>query len=362
MPNLRVAHLPATTPYARKLAPAGISVANRADEASELPIDLTFAALADGGSADFEILHVHSVEFASEAEISRAVEGCRARRQGFVATVHDLSPAYESPDSSFETKVDLVCTQASSVITLTTGAAERLRRTFAGRRWLERVTVIPHGWVIPAGSVQHHARAADQPVRYGLLGVFRPNRDVWTAIVNWYYALQGEQATLTLFTRAFEPRRLHDPALRAAEILEFAHARQPRVRIVVRPHPTDADVASFMREIDVLLLPYTSGSHSGQLELAFDAGVLPLTADVGLLREQAADAAPYVRHQPVWFDWSDGAVWRYGRRFCEALLEAHARALAAPAWQAEALDAWRLAQHETILEAHARIYASAGEG
>jgi hypothetical protein len=356
MEDVRIAHVPARGAYARKLETDGISIANGL---GGVPVDLTFARLGAARAHDFDVLHVQTVEFATEAEIARALDGCAARGQGVVATIHDLTPCFEPAGVGFERKVDLVCTRASTVVTLTTGAADELRRSFAGRPWLARLEVIPHGRVVRPASIRRDTRAPGDTVRYGLFGSFRPSRDTWTAIVNWYYVLEDEPATLTLLTRAFDPDRAHDPSLRMAEILDFAHARRDRIAVRMRPYPTDAEVADFMREIDVLLLPYTFGSHSGQLELAFDCGVLPLAGDVGFLREQAAAAAPYVHREPIWFDWSDGAQRSYGGRFARALLEADARVRGAPGWDPRALDTWRSAQHDEILDAYARIYAAA---
>jgi hypothetical protein len=177
---------------------------------------------------------------------------------------------------------------------------------------------------------------------------------VWTALVNWAYALADVDASLTILTRALDPQTLRDPSLRVPEILDFARARRDRVRVVMRAHPTDDDVRTFMREVDVLMLPYTFGTHSGQLELAYDTGSLALASDVGHLREQAA----VTRWDGVeWFTWSDGVEPLYGRRFVEALARVDARARAG--WDADptAVGAFRAAEHEQLLRAYSEIYA-----
>jgi hypothetical protein len=100
-------------------------------------------------------------------------------------------------------------------------------------------------------------------------------------------------------------------------------------------------------------LPYLSGSHSGQLEFAFDLGLLPVASSVGYLREQVA-AHGGLAEEPVWFDWSDGSEWAYGERFLSAL-DMAAERQRSPRSAAEFAE-HRRKEHAEIMAAYSTIY------
>jgi hypothetical protein len=59
----------------------------------------------------------------------------------------------------------------------------------------------------------------------------------------------------------------------------------------VRVHPrfTDDELQEYLGEIDVLVLPYRFGTHSGWVEACHDAGVAAVVPDCGFFREQHGD-------------------------------------------------------------------------
>jgi hypothetical protein len=59
-----------------------------------------------------------------------------------------------------------------------------------------------------------------------------------------------------------------------------------RIQAAMRAYPSDTDVVTAGLQADALLLPYLFGSHSGQVELAFDLNLLPVCASVGYLKDQ----------------------------------------------------------------------------
>ncbi len=121
-------------------------------------------------------------------------------------------------------------------------------------------------------------------------------------------------------------------------------------------YPSDAAVVVAAIRSDALLLPYSHGSHSGQLELAFDLNMVAVCASVGHLREQALVHGSRVI-EPIWFDWSDGRDFLYGERFVAALEAAARRLVAGPRRgpSKEFLD-YRREEHAVFLAEHRETY------
>jgi hypothetical protein len=54
----------------------------------------------------------------------------------------------------------------------------------------------------------------------------------------------------------------------------------------VHPRFTDAEFAAYLAEIDVAILPYRFGTHSGWAEACYDAGTTVVSPDCGYFAEQ----------------------------------------------------------------------------
>jgi hypothetical protein len=52
---------------------------------------------------------------------------------------------------------------------------------------------------------------------------------------------------------------------------------------------TDEELQEYLGEIDVLVLPYRFGTHSGWVEACYDAGVGAVVPDCGFFHEQHGD-------------------------------------------------------------------------
>jgi len=51
---------------------------------------------------------------------------------------------------------------------------------------------------------------------------------------------------------------------------------------------TDDELVDYLRDVDVMVLPYRFGTHSGWVEACFDSGVIPVVPDCGQFHEQQA--------------------------------------------------------------------------
>lgn len=362
---VRILHLPGRTPYARKLDSSSFVMVNGKTSRSgrRVPIDASFDWLNRQDSLDFfDVLHIHSVEFAETELIERVLEKCARRRRRVVFTLHDISPMFYDADSAYLDKLLKVCTAAQAIVTLTRSAARELLQRLPQLEERNHLKVIPHGYVLKPG----HARwgkagsAGGGKVEYAMYGAFRPNRDVYTSVLNWYYALQGDEARLNILCRALNEHDLEDEKLRLGELLSFVNSDRERMRLVMHPFPTDEQVVDFLSDCDVLLMPYKWGTHSGQLELAFDLNLLPVISDVGYYHEQWQMNRPYVP-EPVWINWADGNAYVRGARLVESVrLAQEMAATKRPLPQREEYRRHRLREHEEFIKAHLEIYAGGG--
>jgi glycosyltransferase involved in cell wall biosynthesis len=361
---VRVLHLPARTTYARKLNSSEILMVNgkTMPDGLSVPIDASFDWVDARETLDFfDVLHIHSVEFAPTALVTRVLEKCARYGRRVIFTLHDITPMFDDPEDTYAEKLKTVCTAADSVVTLTDSAAQALRQRAA---WLEldkRVTVVPHGYVV---EPQHHAwgqaGSHNGRVEYAMYGAFRPNRDCYVSVVNWYYGLQDQNARLNILCRAFNEVDLRDEKLGLRYLLDFVHQRADRIRLVVHPFPSDEQVIRFLTECNVLLMPYRWGTHSGQLEIAFDLNLLPVISDVGYYEEQWQVNRRFV-NEPVWIRWADGNPYVRAARLIESLRQAQEIAKHGPA--SSLRDEYRnhrMREHEEFLRTHQQLYTRSG--
>ncbi len=352
---LRVVHLPARTPYVRKIVSDDFMILNGVNTGhGVVPAAVTATWLLDRRPLDWlDVLHLHHVEFDDIADLKRLLTECADCDVKVVYTAHDISPMYCSADS-LDDRMRLLASSGVSWVCLTAASADTLKEQVPG---LPPVAAIPHGYVVSPDDLARITPDATLPAapRYLMYGAFRPSRDHLSTVANWSLSMTNPAARLTVLLRAISPGdfQRHDvPAL-----LTVIRS-DSRIQAVMRAYPTDAEIAEAGLRADALLLPYLSGSHSGQLELAFDLGLLPVCSSVGYLKDQWRMHDGLVT-EPVWFDWSDGHPGLFGEKFVAALETAHARLRSAAMHgpRAEFLE-YRRHEHTRFLEAHRAVYAA----
>ncbi|MGW2695303.1 hypothetical protein ACWC3Y_26365 [Streptomyces sp. NPDC001296] len=351
--GMRVVHLPARTPYAWKLQSHDFRILNGTEipTGEKVPAAVTATWLLEHGPLTWlDVLHLHHIDFEDIATLERLLDACLGDGVKVVFTAHDTRPMVGNAEEFVErlrmlhlAEVNWVCLTQGSVTKLTEILGER-----------PNATVIPHGYVAAPETLADLERESSGPAaRYLMFGASRASRDQLSTMANWSLGIRDPRSTLDVLLRAFSPADFADGG-RAPLLLEMA-GRDPRIRLTMRPYPTDEEVVKAGLASDALLLPYLWGSHSGQLELAFDLNLLPVCSRTGHLPEQ------YERHkglveEPEWFDWSQGHPNLFGEKFLTALENAAARLDSRPRrLDREFLD-YRAQEHRTILEQYARVY------
>ncbi|MBV2365330.1 hypothetical protein ACFPZ0_14010 [Streptomonospora nanhaiensis] len=359
---LRVVHLPARTPYVRKLRAAGFRTVNGTDAAGAVvPVDVSAAWLLDHRPFTwFDVLHLHHIEFEDPADLERLLDACGAARTRVVCTAHDLRAMF-GDDSGLHKRLRVVDAAGAAWICLTRGSRTELGGIL-GRE--VEAAVIPHGYVVDPDSLGAGPPPRANPApRFLLYGSMRANRDQLAALLNWSLSTTDPDSRLELLVRGLSPVELRASDGVVLRLLDAARADR-RVITTMRPYPTDREVVEAALAADALLLPYLWATHSGQLELAFDLGMLAVASSVGHLPEQAERHRGLVA-EPEWFDWTNGNPYTFGERFVAALDRAHQRVAAGSAaarsdeprpLNRDFID-YRRTEHQQILAAHQRVYS-----
>lgn len=234
----------------------------------------------------FEVVHVHfGFEHRSVAEIEQFVTTCRERGVRLLVTAHDLDNPHLSDQRDHHARLGLLVRAAQAVTTLTTGAADRLRRDFG-----VSAQVIPHPFIVPpdqARQVVQTARARRGGRRVGI----------------FCKSLRSNTITDPRFFGELDRRlraagaQLHVYAHldRAAHPLVAELSRLLGDRLHLHPRLDDAQLFQAVAAHDAVLLPYLRGSHSGWLEMCRDLAVTVVAPDCGFFADQADRPGGVVR-------------------------------------------------------------------
>lgn len=355
----RVLHVPGRTPYSRKLHGEGICIVNQTTIGScTVPRDVTFAWIEQHDSLGFfDVLHIQSLELAAIPTIQCVLEKCARKRKGIVVSIHETEPMFPNEGSDFPARVRLACSFAKSAITLTACAARKIVDQFGIDRRMVRV--VPHGLVLPPShSLWHLEPERNSQCTIGMFGGFRPNRSFLTAAVNALRGMGSADLRVRLLSRGLSPIELvaSSEAWQLASLAACDH----RLEFDVRPFPSDDEIAEFVHALDILVLPYLYGTHSGQLELAMDLGVPVIIPDLGCFKAQWEVHSAFVS-EPYWCDYQPEEPYSYGTPFLEALRNAHSSWMreTSKTFNRAAFHEIRKEEHTAIIEAHRTIYADA---
>ncbi|MDO9409550.1 glycosyltransferase [Patulibacter sp.] len=261
-----------------------------------------------GAAGTFDLVHVHfGTESLPPGALEAALAALRELGTPLVHTVHDLEHPQLQDQAHHRRQLDALLGAADELLTLTDRAAatvlERCGRT---------ATVVPHPQLAPdawfaradelrrtAGTGADELRpaagtGADGPARGGrpraagpVVGVHlrglranvRPG--AWIAELAEAVAARGGRLRLVVNDEVA-------PGTAAHPVLLDLHERLRGLPVdhVRRPRPDDDGLAAELAGLDVSVLPYAHGTHSGWLELCWDLGTPVLAPDVGAIADQ----------------------------------------------------------------------------
>jgi beta-1,4-mannosyltransferase len=239
----------------------------------------------------FDLMHVHfGFDHRSPAQLAELVEALRDTGRPLVLTVHDLRSPHQEDAAVLAAQLDVLVPAATSLLTLTTSAAD-----VVAERWGRRAEVVPHPHVVDLDvmAAVRAQRAAAPPVGRGAhVGValkgLRTNTDGVRLVPGLArLTAQGHRVSVTLHREALE--RDAPRALAAVAALQDAH-RRGEVELVVHDPLPDGALWRWVADLDVAVLPYRFGTHSGWLEMCHDLGTSVVAPSTGHYAAQGADA------------------------------------------------------------------------
>ncbi|GAA1094723.1 glycosyltransferase family 1 protein [Pseudonocardia alni] len=224
-------------------------------------------------AADVDLLHVHfGFDDRTPDQLRALVAALGETGVPLVLTVHDLRNPHHADPAPHAAALDVLVPAAAGLVTLTPGAAARIRE-----RWGREALVLGHPAVVgPEWLRRPRPRRADGFVVGLHAKSHRTNADP-VGVARALAATAPPDVRLRVDA--------HDDARGRA----VANALRDEPRLELRVHPPFDDDAlhTYLQELDVSVLPYRWGTHSGWLEACHDLGTTALVPDVGHFREQA---------------------------------------------------------------------------
>ncbi|MEQ3553413.1 glycosyltransferase family 1 protein [Pseudonocardia nematodicida] len=277
---MRVASVPTAHPFVRSLHHPDVSrlpdpPVPGAPPGRWWPSPWLDADVVRARAGEFDLLHLHfGFDDRTPAELRALVAALRAAGRPLVLTVHDLRNPHHADPGPHEAALDVLVPAAAVLVTLTPGAAARIRR-----RWGREARVLEHPAVVGPEWA-----GRPRPERDGfVVGLHAKSHRTNADPLGVARALAGclpDGATLRVDTHDDERGRAVARALREAPGTGALDLR-------VHPPFDDDELYTYLQELDVSVLPHRWGTHSGWLEACHDLGTTALVPEIGYLREQA---------------------------------------------------------------------------
>lgn len=293
-------------------------------------------------TADFDVFHLHfGFDACPPEQLDSLTRVVRGRGKPFVFTVHDLRNPHHTDQQLHDAQLDVLVAAADALVTLTPGAAAEVER-----RWGRTPTVVPHPHVVDLPTISRALTVRpllrNRPFRVGLhLKSLRANMDpmrLLPTLVETVERLDDAVLQVNCHRDILDA----DGARHDAELSDWlrSEAAARRLELHVHDYYSDEDLWAYLASLDLSVLPYTFGTHSGWLEACRDLQTTVLAPTCGYY----ADQGPVLTYTNDGDDF-DAASLR------DAVVRAHTER---PRWGAT-LDE-RTEQRRTVARVHEELY------
>ncbi|MBC9734775.1 glycosyltransferase [Nocardioides sp. zg-578] len=350
-----VASVPSGHVYVRHLAPEAGSSPRRLPDPKPLgqPADSQVwwpPAMLEPSwarSHDFDLLHLHfGFDARSPEDLAALVRALRETGRPLVQTVHDLRNPHHEDRTLHDAQLDVLVPAATELVTLTEGAAAEIER-----RWGRTATVVPHPHVVDlrtmAVAQDVRARRRTDDLRVGLhvksLRAGMAPMTILPTLVETVAALPGA----VLQVDAHHDVMDEDGPRRDDRLATYLRGLEADGLVDLRVHDyfSDAELWAYLSSLDVSVLPYRFGTHSGWLEACRDLGTTVVAPTCGYYADQGP-VLSYVHAEDT---------------YDAATLAAAVRAAHAERPRLGASIDERRRQRAEVAAAHDRVYAAALE-
>lgn len=232
---------------------------------------------------DFDLAHVHfGFDARTPGQLEDWVDALAAAGKPLVYTVHDLRNPHHDDPGLHDQHLDVLVPAATRLVTLTAGAAAEIRR-----RWGRDALVLPHPHVVPEPTLSAPRPSHDDFVIGVHLKSLRASMDpvpVVELLAKLVPGLRSARLRVDVHTDVMTPgMRNHD-----ADVADRLRTLAGDGLIDLRVHDffSDEELWDYFLGLDLSVLPYRFGTHSGWLEACYDLGTTVLVPDCGFYREQ----------------------------------------------------------------------------
>lgn len=241
----------------------------------------------------FDVFHLHfGFDSRSTSDLEALVAALRRRGKPLVFTVHDLRNPHHGERDTHDRQLDVLVPAADALITLTDGAAAEIRS-----RWGREATVLPHPHVVPLEVMRRAAAMRDVRRRGPRARGFRVGVHVKSLRAGMHphpvipvlaEALRDLPGAV-LQVNGHRDVLLPDGARYDAGLARMLRELADRGEVDLRIHDYLDDDAlwRYLASLDVSVLPYRFGTHSGWLEACRDLGTTVVAPTCGYFADQA---------------------------------------------------------------------------
>ncbi|WP_336647146.1 glycosyltransferase [Micrococcus luteus] len=369
--SITVQHVPAQHPYTRAIRPLDPGAAPDVEFLPDPPVPGAPAhqwwpprALRAEWLAEHrpDVLHVHfGFEHFSPAQLAAALDAQHAHGGAVVVTVHDLENPHLTDQGPHRDRLAVLLGRADAVLTLTPGAAATLARDYG-----VRALVVPHPHIVPLEDLVAQGDDDAPGAEPGLLppdasddgdGAAAPARllvhakDLRAQVAPVALLPVLAAAVGTLAERGVDARvtvevqdTVQDEDALAALRAGCAHHG---FELWQHDRLDDPALHALLRDVDVSVLPYRIGTHSGWVEMCRDLGVPVAVADIGHIADQSG----------AWL--TPDSLAAFDPEDPDSLADALETLVRARARTAPADPAARARQRRRVAAAHVAVYREA---
>jgi hypothetical protein len=293
--RIRVASVPAGHVYVRHLSdPDGDDPVVRLEDIPPAdgrkvpggwwPPAMLAAEWISANRGTFDVFHVHfGFDAKTPAELEAVAGALHAARVPLVVTVHDLRNPHHRDSELHDAQLTVLLAHAAAVVTLTDGAAAAI-----AARWHRLAEVLPHPHVVEWETLGRVRPVRDDFVVGMHAKSVRANMDVTgvaEALAGAVAELPGARLRLDLHDEVFEPGS-HFFAPETGEALRRVADSNDAVELREHAYFSDEELWDYLIGLDVSVLPYRFGTHSGWLEACFDLGTAVVAPSCGFYAQQ----------------------------------------------------------------------------
>jgi hypothetical protein len=289
---IRVASVPADHPYVRHIgSPDGDLVERLPDERKPgqrgwWPPRMLEIDWVERHAEDFDVFHVQfGFDGCHPEQLRELTDLLDDLDKPLVYTVHDLRNPNHEDHGLHDAQLEVLVEAAEALVTLTDRAARLIEARFD-----RRAEVIPHPHVVPLDLLaERHATprpVADPPLvgvhlksmRANMLGV--PLLEALSA----GEGVNGARLRVDVHREIWEPQA---PAFRGDLRTTVEHlVRRGDLELHLHDYFSDLELYEYLAGLDVAILPYRFGTHSGWLEVCRDLGTTVVAPSCGCYADQ----------------------------------------------------------------------------